>query len=91
MYICYFLDRRQDCNNQSPTNYSPQSRMMVDLGSTRTLQVQHYCLKHHKNISVMHFEVGILRDPMIYTHWNLLKEHNYDVSMADTKFSKAHW
>ena len=76
----------------SSTDNTPQSWMMLDLGSTRTLQLNHYCLRNDGSsrgeFALRHWDLEGSNDSY---HWALVRAHNNDESMAATAFSEAHW
>jgi len=76
----------------SCTNSSPQSWMAVDIGATRTLQINHYCLRHgsmHDNYYVLrHWELQGSNDGL---NWTVLRQHSNDTSMGTTAYCEGHW
>ena len=64
--------------------------MMLDLGSTRTLQLNHYCLRHdaHGSHALRHWDLEGSNDN---ASWIVLRSHKNDTSLAATAYSEAHW
>ena len=65
--------------------------MSVDLGPTRRLQVQHYCLRDGSA-----FADYILRNCRFEGSndgfsWSLLRQHDNDASMGSVAFGEGHW
>ena len=73
------------------TNNIPQSWMAVDIGATRTLQVNHYCLRHGSgddNHVLRHWELQGSNDGL---NWTVLRQHSNDTSMGTTAYCEGHW
>ena len=77
----------------SYTDNSPQSWMAVDIGATRRLQINHYCLRHgrssYDNCCVLrHWELQGSNDGL---NWTVLRQHSNDTSMGTTAYCEGHW
>ena len=77
--------------NVSYTNIEANSWMKVDLGSTRTLVVDHYCLRHGGSGGNSVLRNWNLEGSNDDVNWSILRQHNNDTSMAQTAYSEGHW
>ena len=76
----------------SYTNGIALSWMSVDLGVSRSLQVNHYCLRHGSS-----YDNGyVLRSWQLQAcndgeNWVVLREHSNDTSMGTSAWCEGHW
>ena len=63
----------------------PGSWMSLDLGSTRRLQVKHYCLRHGHMIN----PICVLQNWNV--NWVLLRQHINHTTMGSGAYSEGHW
>ena len=75
----------------SYTNDVANGWMKVDLGSTRTLVVDHYCLRHGYSDEHCVLRSWNLEGSNDDVNWSILRQHNNDTSMATTAYSEGHW
>ena len=76
----------------SYTNSIALSWMSVDLGVSRSLQVNHYCLRHgnpNDNSYVLRsWQLQACNDDV---NWVVLREHSNDTSMGTSAYCEGHW
>lgn len=83
----------------SSTDHVANSWMSVDLGSTKSLQVNHYCLRHGDGTG---WPIDERRGYWVLRHWHLqgsndglnwttLREHINDSTMEDSAYSEGNW
>ena len=76
----------------SRTDSVALSWMSVDLGVSRSLQVNHYCLRHGNS-----YDNGyVLRNWQLQAcndgeNWVVLREHSNDTSMGTSAYCEGHW
>ena len=75
----------------SYTSSQANSWMKVDLGSTRTLVVDRYCLRYGRNNVQYMLRSWNLEGSNDDVNWSILRQHNNDTSMAETAYSEGHW
>jgi hypothetical protein len=76
---------------QNYTNSWPNSWMSVDLGPTRLLAVNHYCLRHGFSTGSYALRNWRLEASNDATTWVTLKTHTDDDSIGGTGFATADW
>jgi len=67
------------------------SWMSVDLGVSRSLQVNHYCLRHgysNGNHVLRSWQLQACNDNV---NWVVLREHSNDTSMGTSAYCEGHW
>ena len=67
------------------------SWMSLDLGSTRCLQVQHYCLRYGYNHSNAVLRNWNLEGSTDNVNWVVLRQHTNDTTMETKAYSEGHW
>jgi hypothetical protein len=77
-------------DGRNATNDAPNSWMSVDLGATRRLAVDHYCLRHSGLASDM-LRNWRLEGSNDNTAWVVLKTHTNDQELEAVGFSTAAW
>jgi hypothetical protein len=78
--------------NHNFTGNTPNSWMSVDLGATRRLAVDHYCLRHGNILASGHMlRNWRLEGSNDNTAWVVLKTHTDDQTLAAARLSTAAW
>jgi hypothetical protein len=77
--------------NYNCTDNTPNSWMSVDLGATRRLAVDHYCLRHDRVNGSYMLRNWRLEGSNDNTAWVVLKTHTNDQALAGAGFSTAAW
>ena len=84
-----FVGREKKC---SYTDNIALSWMSVDLGVSRSLQVNHYCLRHGYSADnqcvLRSWQLQACNDGM---NWVVLREHSNDTSMGTSAYCEGHW
>ena len=78
-------------NVSNYTNDSPNSWFMVDLGVSRSLQLNHYCLRsdeHSDLLKIRNWRIEGSDDGKKFT---CLRKHDNDCTLGDTAMSEANW
>ncbi len=82
-----FLSRGNDGTNRTPSE--PYSSMSVDIGPTRKMIVNHYCLRSdHYGCPLRNWKLEGSSDSRT---WTTLRTHTNDTELAKERYSVAHW
>ena len=84
-----FLSRENDRYNRTPNE--PYSSMSVDIGPTRKMIVNHYCLRSDGMGDYCPLRNWKLEGSSDSTTWTTLRTHTNDTELAEEEYSVAHW